>query len=482
MADDLKNKSVKGMSWSFAEQFLTRGFNLVIGIILARLLSPTDFGLVGMFGIFIAISQLFIDGGLASALIREKKPSEKDFSTVYIVNMTLGVVFYFLLFFSAPLIADFYGHPLMKDLLRVTALILVINPIASIHNTLLIIRVDFKSKMIISITNALASGAVGILCAYKGMGAWALVGQSLTSAVVATLLTLAFVRWMPRLVFSRESFKRLFSYSSKLLGSQLIQTIYANVYPMVIGKKYAASDVGYFNRAGQFPNMTSTAFASAMNQVAFPIMSQIQDDDQRLITVYERYIQVFCFLAFPVLMGLCGCAKPLTSFLLTDKWLPCVPMMQIICFSYLLTGIAQLNLNLFYVKGRSDLVLRMEIIKKALMFGVLIITMFFGMTAICYGLIFNSLIDFFYGAFYTKRILGYSPLRQVKVAFPYLLLSLVVLAESLLISHFIQNNLLSLITSLVVCALSYWALAKMIGPYAYQETATLIRSKLGKEQ
>ena len=481
MADDLKNKTVKGMSWSFAEQFLTRGFNLVIGIILARLLSPTDFGLVGMLGIFIAISQLFIDGGLASALIREKNPSEKDFSTVYIVNMTLGVVFYFLLFFSAPLIADFYHQPLLRNLLRATALILVINPLASIHNTLLVIRVDFRSKMIISVANSLIAGTVGILCAYKGMGPWALVGQSIASAIVATLLTLSFVRWMPRLVFSKDSFMRLFSYSSKLLGSQLIQTIYANVYPMVIGKKYAASDVGYFNRAGQFPNMTSTAFASAMSQVAFPIMSQIQDDNDRLLVVYERYIQVFSFLAFPVLMGLCGCARPLTSFLLTDKWLPCVPMMQIICFSFLPTGIAQLNLNLFYVKGRSDLVLRMEIIKKALMFGVLIVTMFFGMTAICYGLIVNSLIDFFYSAFYTRRILGYSPLRQIRAVFPYLMLSLVVLAESLLISHFIQNNLLSLITSLVASVFSYWALAKVFGPYAYQETATLIRSKLGRK-
>lgn len=478
MSDDLKNKTVKGVSWSFVEQFLTRGANLIIGIILARLLNPTDYGLVGMLGIFIAISQLFIDGGLTSALIREKSPSEKDFSTVYIINMTLGVVFYFLLFFTAPLIADFYEQPLLKPLLRATALILVIWPIASIHNTLLVIRVDFKSKMIISVANSLFSGAIGILCAYKGMGPWALVAQSLASATIATALTLAFVRWMPRLIFSSESFKRLFSYSSKLLGSQLIQTVYTNVYPMIIGKKYAASDVGYFTRAGQFPNMASTAFTSAMNQVAFPIMSQIQDDDERLISVYEKYIQVFCFLTFPILMGLCGCAKPITSFLLTDKWLPCVPLMQIICFSYLPTGIAQLNLNLLYVKGRSDLVLRMELIKKAFMFGVLIITMFFGIKAICYGLIVNSLIDFLYGAFYTKKILGYRPIQQVKAIIPYLLLSMVVLAESYAISFFIQNNLLSLTISLVICPLSYWALSKIIGHYAYQETMDLLKSKL----
>ena len=480
MADDLKKKSVKGVSWSFVEQVLTRGVNFVIGIILARLLSPTDYGLVGMLAIFIAISQLFIDGGLASALIREKSPSEKDFSTVYIVNLTLGVVFYFLLFFSAPLIADFYHQPLLKGLLRATALILVIWPLASIQNTMLIIRVDFKSKTTISLINALVSGAVGIYFAYMGKGPWALVAQSIASAVTATILTIAFVRWIPKLVFSKESFKRLFSYGSKLLGSSIIQTVYAHIYPMIIGKKYLASDVGLYTRAGQFPNMTNAAFTSAMNQVAFPILSQIQDDDERLIRVYEKYIQVLCFLTFPVLMGLCGCARPLVSFLLTDKWIECVPMMQIICFSYLPTGIAQINLNLLYVKGRSDLVLRMEIIKKAFMFGVLFISMFFGLRAICYGLVVNALIDFFFGAFYTRRILAYSPFQQVKAVFPYLLLSLVVLAESLLITHFIRNNLLSLVAALTICPVSYWAVAKACKLYAYREATDLIRAKLGK--
>ncbi len=481
MSDDLKKKTVTGVSWSFVEQFLTRGINLVIGIVLARMLSPTDYGLVGMLGIFIAISQLFIDGGLASALIREKNPSEKDFSTVYIVNMTLGVVFYFLLFFSAPLIADFYNQPLLKSLLRATALILVIWPIASVQNTILIIRVDFKSKMIISLVNALVSGAVGIYFAHIGKGPWALVAQSIASAVTATVLTIAFVRWIPKLIFSKESFKRLFSYGSKLLGSSLIQTVYAHIYPMIIGKRYLASDVGLYTRAGQFPNMTNAAFTSAMSQVAFPIMSQIQDDNERLISAYEKYIQVLCFLTFPVLMGLCGCARPLVSFLLTDKWIECVPMMQIICFSYLPAGIAQINLNLFYVKGRSDLVLRIELLKKALSFAVLFTTMFFGLKMICYGLVVNALIDFCFGAFYTRRILDYKPLQQIKAVLPYLLLSVVVLAESLLITHFVQNNLLALLLALLVCPVSYWAVSKACKLYAYREAADLVLTKLGRK-
>jgi O-antigen/teichoic acid export membrane protein len=259
----------------------------------------------------------------------------------------------------------------------------------------------------------------------------------------------------------------------------LIQTIYINIYPLIIGKRYLASDVGLYTRADQFPNTASTALTSAMNQVAFPIMSQIQDDDNRLIAVYQKYIQVYCFLTFPVLMGLCGCARPLVSFLLTDKWLDCVPLMQIICFRFILLGIAQLNLNLFYVKGRSDLVLRMELIKKALMFGVLFISMFFGLKAICYGLIINALIDFLLGAFYTQRVLDYKPVQQVKAILPYLILSMVVLAESLHITSLIQNNLLAIATALVVCPVSYWVVAKICKLYAYRESADLIRAKLG---
>ncbi|MBQ1673442.1 MAG: oligosaccharide flippase family protein, partial [Bacteroidales bacterium] len=237
MAETLKQKTIKGASWSFVEQILTRGVNFVIGIILARLLSPTDYGLVGMLGIFIAISQLFIDGGLTSALIRTKDASDQDFSTVYIINLTLSFVFYAILYFCAPLVADFYDQPLLKPLMRVIALILIISSVASIHGTLLTIRVDFKTKSYISIAAALLSGVTGIICAYRGMGVWALVAQTLSSAIVMTVMTLALVRWMPKLVFSKESFRRLFSYSSKLLAASFISVVYDNAYPMVIGKR-----------------------------------------------------------------------------------------------------------------------------------------------------------------------------------------------------------------------------------------------------
>ena len=482
MPDSLKKTTLRGVSWSFVEQVLARGVNFVIGIILARLLSPTDYGLVGMLGIFIAISQLFIDGGLTSALIRTKSPSDKDFSTVYIINMGLSVVFYFLLFFTAPLIASFYDQPLLKPLMRAVALVFVIGSVSSIQGTLLTIRVDFKTKTIVSLVSSVVSGIVGILCAYKGLGVWSLVAQTLTAALILTILTLLFVRWMPKLVFSTESFKRLFSYSSKLLAASLISTIYDNAYPMVIGKRFSAADVGQYSRAGQFPGIANSTISGALNRVAFPVLSKIQDDDERLLRVYEKYVQLSCFIIFPLLMGICGCARPLVSFLLTDKWLECVPLMQILCFALLANGITMINLNLLYVKGRSDLVLRLEIIKKSIAFAILFISMFFNLKVMCYGQVLYSVIALYLNTFYTKRILGYSFGRQIKAVYPYFLASLVVLAEALLVSRFIANNLLSLIVSVVVCSLSYWLIVRATNLYAYRESLDLLKGVIHNEE
>ena len=474
MPESLKQKTVRGVSWSFVEQILARGVNFVIGIILARLLSPTEYGLVGMLGIFIAISQLFIDGGLTSALIRTKNPSEKDFSTVYIINMGLSVVFYFLLFFTAPLIADFYHQPLLKPLARAIALTFVIGSISSIQGTLLTIRVDFKTKTIISLATSILSGVTGILCAYKGLGVWALVAQMLTSTAAASILTLFFVRWIPRLVFSIDSFKRLFSYSSKLLAASLISTIYDNAYPMVIGRRFTAADVGLFSRAGQFPGVANGTITGALNRVAFPVLSQIQDNDERLLRVYEKYIQLSSFILFPVMMWICGCARPLVSILLKEQWLECIPLMQILCFSVITNGITTINLNLLYVKGRSDLVLRLEVIKKSIAFAILFISMFFNVKVMCYGQVLFSFIALYLNTHTTKKILGYSFLQQVRVLLPYIFISLAILTESLLITHLVTNSTVSLLASFFVCFTSYYLLAKVCNLYAYRELKDLI--------
>lgn len=475
MPDDLKQKTISGVSWSFVEQVLARGVNFIIGIILARLLSPSDYGLVGMLGIFIAISQLFIDGGLASALIQQKTPTEKDFSTVYIINLVMSVLLYVVLYCFAPVIANFYSQPLLQTLLRVLSLSLIIGSVASVQSTLLSIRIDFRTKTYISILSSILSGIIGIICAYNRLGVWALVIQTLTYSSANSILTLLFVRWIPKLSFSIDSFKRLFSFSSKILAASIISTIYDNAYPLVIGKRFTAADVGLYSRAGQFPGVANSTISGALTRVAFPMLSKIQDDDNRLLRVYEKYVQLACYIIFPILMGLCGCARPLISLLLTDKWVECVPLMQILCFGTITNGITKINLNLLYVKGRSDLVLRLEILKKSIAFGILFLSMLFNLKIMCIGQVIYANIALYLNTYYTKDILGYGFRDQIKSVFPYFSLSLIILAESLLIAFMIKNNLISLIVAIVICSATYILLSKKTKIYAYNESIYLIK-------
>lgn len=477
-SESLKQKTVKGVTWTFTEQVLTRGVNFLIGIILARLLSPTDYGLVGMLGIFLTISQTLINGGLTSALIQTKNPSEKDFSTVYIVNLVLSFVFYGLLFVLAPAIAHFYDQPLLKQLLRVISLILIIGALSSVHGTKLSIRLDFKTKTYISLIASVFSGVVGIVCAYKSMGVWALAAQNIASSIAITLLSLLFLRWIPRLEFSKESFKRLFGFSSKILASCLIHDIYSGSYSLVIGKRFSATDLGQFSRAGQFPGIANGTIMGALDKVAYPVLSKVQDDDALLIRVYDKYIQISCFIIFPILLGICGCAKPMVSLLLTDKWLPCVPFMQILCFSFLTECITKINLNLLFVKGRSDFVLRLEIIKKIIAFSILFISMFFSLKVMCYGQVLNAFIALYLNTHYTKKILGYSFGKQIKSVYPYFLISLIVLVEALFSSTLIHNNWVSLAVSVTVGGISYFLLSKLFRLYAAQEAEGYIKQFL----
>lgn len=482
MPDDLKQKTISGVSWSFVEQILVRGFNFVIGIILARLLDPADYGLIGMIGIFMAISQIFIDGGFANALIQCKEVTEKDLSTVYIINICVSLFFYAILFFGAPYIAAFYDQPLLKSLTRWFALILIIGSLAAVHGTILTIRVDFKTKSYISTIGAVISGIVGVVCAYKGMGVWALVVQSLTSSVAGTLLTILFVKWKPKLIFSIESFHKLFSYGSKLLVASLISTIYSNIYPLIIGKRFSASDVGNFSRADQFPSLCSTTVGGVLNRVAFPVLSRIQDDDSRLLRAYEKYIQFSSFIIFPLILGLCGIARPLISLLLTDKWIHCVPLMQILCFSLLFDGIILINLNLLYVKGRSDLVLKLEIIKKSIAFSILIITSFFSIRVMCYGRVLYALIALYLNTVYTKKILNYTLWQQLKTIFPYLFAAMIVMFAALGICHFIHSNWLALLLSIICGSIIYICIGKSLNLYALNEAYSYIYSIIKRKQ
>ncbi len=481
MAENLKNKAVKGVIWSFVDQFSIQIIQFVISIILARLLLPTDYGLVGMLAFFMAIACVFIDGGFASALIQRKDRTDRDLNTVFYINVGMSVLFYGILALSAPWIAEFYNQSELVLIIRIYCLSLIIGALSGINNVLLTINVDYKTKSKISVIASLTSGIIGIASAFLGCGVWALVIQSLSSSALSTIINFYFVRWFPKLEFSRDSFRNLFGYGSKLLVSSVIASAYTNIYSLVIGKQFSPAILGYFARAKGFTSLTVNNVNNIVSRVSFPILSQIQDNDEALIGVYKKYIGLSSFLIFPMVLLLCGISKPLILFLLTDKWAMSIDLLQILCFGSMWDAIIDVNLNLLKVKGRTDLVLKLEIIKKAIAFTILGISIFFdNIYAVCIGSTFYGFIALYLNTIYSKKLIDFGIIKQFKLFAPYLYLSLFIMGIALIFSHFIEKSLVSLIASCIICPVIYFYLARKCKLEAYFEFMQIIKPYLNK--
>lgn len=476
MGQDLKARAISGTLWSFVERFAVQFAQFLITIVMARLLTPADYGLIGMLSIFISLSQIFIDGGFSSALIQSRDKEEKDYSTVFYINIAVSVLLYLILFFTAPLISSFYRQPTLTIIVRVYAINLIINSVPGVIRTILTIKLDFKTQSKISLSAALLSGCGGIICAAAGLGVWALVVQSITLALFNTIFSFLWVKWRPMLEFSTESFRKLFSFGSKLLVAQIISSVYNNIYNLVIGRKFSSTQLGYYTRADSFTAIATSNISGVLTRVSFPLLSEFQEDNAMLLKVYSKYISISAFIMFPVSMLLCGIARPLILFLLTDKWAGCILVLQILCVATLWQGIVSINLNLLNVKGRSDLVLKLEMLKKGVAFAILGISVLFNdFIIVCLGLVVYSVVAFYMNTIYTKRLLDYGFIRQMKTIWPYLAISAIILVESLAASHFITDPLLSITVSITVCTATYLLICKAAKLYAYHETVSLLR-------
>ena len=470
----LKQKTVSGIFWSSVERFSVQGVQFVLGIIMARLLLPEDFGLIGMLSVFIAISQSCVDGGFGGALIRKQNRTEVDFSTVFYFNIVVGLFFYFLLFFAAPYIAAFYDAPILKDLIRVIAICIIIGSFGFVQRIKLTINVDFKTQMKVTTLATIISGLIGIGSAYTGFGVWALVIQSLVGSVVSLILLLRHVRWIPVKAFSVSSFKEMFSYGSRLLLSSLLNTIYNNIYTLVIGRKFSKADVGYFTRANTFANFPSLNITGVLQRVTFPVLSIIQDDDVKLRENYRKLLRLSAFVVFPLMIGLLAIADPLVRLILTDKWSGAIILIQILCLSQMWYPIHAINLNLLQVKGRSDFFLRLEIIKKVIGVSILCITIPFGVVAMCWGAVVVSLISLFINTYYTGKLIQIGYLKQMKDLLPILGLSLSMGFVVWGITQLIHINILALIAGIAVGALYYSSVARMTQSKELQEIQSLL--------
>ncbi len=475
MADSLKAKTFHGVVWSALERFSLQGVQFVINIIMARLLLPSDYGIIAMLAIFLQISQTFVDSGFTNALIQRKERTEVDFATVFYFNIVIGIVFYGVLYFSAPWIADFYHMPVLVPVTRVIALNLIISALSAVHKTKLTIAIDFKTQAKASLTAASISGGIGIWLAYVGFGVWALVVQTLMNALLLTLLLYYFLRWKPLWVFSTASFKRLFSFGSKLLVSGLIHTVYHNMYALVIGRKFSAQDLGYYTRAEQFAIFPSSNLNAIIARVAFPVLSDIQDETERLAEAYRKYIRLSSFIIFPLMFGLAALAKPVIVLLLTEKWLGIVVLLQILCFDWMFDHLSVINLNLLYVKGRSDLALRLEIVKKIIATSILFLSIPFGLIGMCCGRVLYSLVATYLNTYYTKSLIGLSLRKQLNDIIPYWLLALSMGSAVIGLSSLCDFLWLQLLVGIVAGIVFYLGGAYLLRWSVFREVLALVK-------
>ena len=433
----LKSKTTKGLLWSSIERFSNQGVQFLFSIVLARLLVPSDYGIVAMVAIFFMLAQCFIESGFGSALVRKQDRTEADFNTCFYFNIVVGIVCYLLLFVCAPFIADFYNQPILSPIVRISGLNVLFNSLCIVQGAQFTFKIDFKSTAKISFSCTIVSGIIGIALAYIGFGVWALVWQG----VVSTFL------------------KMVFGYGSKLLASYLIGAIYENIYPLVIGKFYTPAQLGNYSRALGWAQLPSSNITGILQRVTFPVLSEMQGDEERIAINYRRLIRLSAYIIFPLMVGLAVVASPLIRIVLTEKWDGCVLYLQIICLALMWYPVHAINLNLLEVKGRSDLFLRLEIIKRAVGVVIMIITIPMGVLAMCWGMVISSLISLFLNTHYTGKLIKVGYLVQMRDLLPILCVSCVMGGVSFLVVNSVSMEWLSLLLGVVVGGVLYLTLS-----------------------
>lgn len=473
MSESLREKSFKGVAWSAVERFALLGIQFLIQIVLARLLTPEDYGIVGMLAVFLAISQTFIDSGFTSALIQNQQRTERDFATAFFFNIGISVFFYALLFVSAPWIAAFYEMPQLVSVTRVIGLSLIFTALSAVHRTQLTIRVDFKTQAKATLSAVILSGGIGIALAYCGWGVWALVAQTLINTGATTLLLWLFVRWTPKHFFSIESFRPMFSFGSKLLAASLMHTIYSNLYPLVVGKFFSATALGYYSRADHMAALPASTGSGILGRVTFPLLATVQDDDEKLSSVYRKYLRLSTEAIVPLMCGLCALSEPIIVALIGEKWLPAVPLMQLLCLAWMVNPIAMVNLNLLYVKGRTDLVLRLEIIKKTLAVAFLFASLPFGLIGLCVGRVVYAQIALAINTYYTGKFLKMTYWRQMREVLPIYILSGAMAGCAFFASLVVQSVWLQIAVGVIVGGGIYILGAVIFNFHSTEEVAHL---------
>lgn len=462
------------MFWNATDRFSALAANFIITIILARILMPEDYGLIGMLSIFIAISQCFVDSGMNSGLIQKKDVTDEDFSTVYVFNLIVSITFYLILFFSSPLIAAFYDKPQLVVLTRVLSVNIIINAFGIVQRSRLTINLDFKTIAKVNVISAILGGLTAIIFAYKGFKVWALVIQISVRSVTSILLLWILSGWTPSFIFSRHSFNKLFGFGSKLLLSELYSKTFLNIYNITIGKAYSVADLGFYTKAKGFVELASETLAGVLHQVTYPIMSSIQNQKERMIYVYQRLLSMTAFIILPTLTLIALLADPLVRLLLTDKWAPSIELLQWLCFARIVNPISMINLNILRAIGRSDLYLIVNISKSPIVILALIITVPYGLKAIVVGSVIASWIGFFINAYMPGKLFGYGALKQLRDMTPVICATAIMAMIVVGFTFFLDNLLLKISVGISVGIFSYFMASHLLRIKEFKEFKTVL--------
>ncbi|MCD7924728.1 MAG: lipopolysaccharide biosynthesis protein [Bacteroides sp.] len=456
----MKSKTFSGIVWSSLDRFSVQGIQFILSFVIARKLSPSDYGLIAMLSIFMALAQTFIDSGFSNALIQKQNRTLIDFSTVFYFNIIVSVFLYAFLCLLAPAISAFYNQPLLDDIIKWVGLNFVIYAFSTVQRAIMIIELDFKRQAIVSVISVVASGSVAVWLAYTGYGIWTLVVQGLLNNLINVILLWILAHWHPQWAFSIVSFKELFSFGSKLLGGAILHTIYINMYTLIIGKFFTSAELGYYNRSYTVTQYPSSNITNIITKVTYPIECQMQDDDNRLQEKFYLFIRLTAFFVFPLMIGLAALAESLVHLVLTDKWIECVVYIQIMCFAYMWDPIMHMSWDLLNVKHRGDYSLKSEIWKKIVAFSLLFITIPLGIKVMCLGLVCYSLSDIAIVTQYTKRILPQVKFwKVIKSLFPIFTISLLMGAVVYAIQLVFVNVWLQLCIGVVVGVFFYLSCA-----------------------
>ncbi len=419
------NRTLVNFIWRFAERCGAQLVTFIVSIVLARILSPSDYGTIALVTVFTTILQVFIDSGLSTALIQKKDADDLDFSSVFYFNFIVCLILYIIMFVSAPCIADFYKDSNLITIIRVISLTLIISGVKGVQQSYVSRNMLFKRFFFSTLGGTIFSAVLGIIMAYAGFGVWAIVFQQLSNNAIDTLILWITVKWRPIKKFSWIRLKHLLSFGWKMLASSLLDTVYNNLRNMIIGKLYTSADLAFYNQGDKFPKLIVTNINTSIDSVLLPTMSNEQDNHVRVKDMTRRAIKISTYIMAPLMIGLAFCARPIVQLVLTDKWLPCVPYLQIFCVSYLFWPIHTANLNAIKAMGRSDLFLKIEIIKKFIGMILLIITMNISVMAMAYSLLISGLISQIINSWPNRYLLKYSYIDQIKDILPNIVMALI---------------------------------------------------------